>query len=145
MRTEVVDMVEAQGVRLTLLEEANAASKLAAQAARITSLEKKSPLKFGDTTPAWLLPKLAHLPSMPVTTGESTSATDSGMLPASASQQLAITPIGHRPQPPKLGGEAVRVPRFHKLEFPIYDGKEDPLGWLNYFLASAPWRRGRFG
>lgn len=23
------------------------------------------------------------------------------------------------------------VPRYHKLDFPIYDGKEDPLGWLN--------------
>lgn len=24
------------------------------------------------------------------------------------------------------------APRFHKLEFPLYDGKEDPLGWLNH-------------
>lgn len=23
------------------------------------------------------------------------------------------------------------VPRFHKLSFPTYDAKEDPLGWLN--------------
>ena len=23
------------------------------------------------------------------------------------------------------------VPRYHKLSFPTYDGKEDPLGWLN--------------
>jgi hypothetical protein len=23
------------------------------------------------------------------------------------------------------------VPKFHKLSFPLYDGKEDPLGWLN--------------
>ena len=23
------------------------------------------------------------------------------------------------------------VPRYHKLDFPTYDGKEDPLGWLN--------------
>lgn len=22
------------------------------------------------------------------------------------------------------------MPKFHKLEFPIYDGKEDPLPWL---------------
>jgi hypothetical protein len=23
------------------------------------------------------------------------------------------------------------VPRYHKFSFPIYDGKDDPLGWLN--------------
>ena len=23
------------------------------------------------------------------------------------------------------------VPRFYKLSFPIFDGKADPLGWLN--------------
>ena len=26
---------------------------------------------------------------------------------------------------------AAGVPRFHKLSFSTYDGKEDPLGWLN--------------
>jgi hypothetical protein len=31
--------------------------------------------------------------------------------------------------PPEL--QAVAVPRYHKLSFPTYDGKEDPLGWLN--------------
>jgi hypothetical protein len=28
-------------------------------------------------------------------------------------------------------GEGQGVPKFHKLSFPLYDGKEDPLGWLN--------------
>jgi hypothetical protein len=23
------------------------------------------------------------------------------------------------------------IPRYHKLDFPTFDGKEDPLGWLN--------------
>ena len=23
------------------------------------------------------------------------------------------------------------MPRYHKLSFPTYDGKEDPLGWLS--------------
>jgi hypothetical protein len=23
------------------------------------------------------------------------------------------------------------VPRYHKLSFPTFDGKDDPLGWLN--------------
>lgn len=26
--------------------------------------------------------------------------------------------------------ERSNPPRFHRLEFPTYDGKEDPLGWL---------------
>jgi hypothetical protein len=26
---------------------------------------------------------------------------------------------------------AAGVPRYHKLSFPTYEGKEDPLGWLN--------------
>ena len=33
----------------------------------------------------------------------------------------------HQPPSPEGSG----VPRFHKLSFPVYDGKEDPLGWLN--------------
>jgi len=31
--------------------------------------------------------------------------------------------------PPEPAGNT--VPRFHKLSFPTFDGKEDPLGWLN--------------
>ena len=27
--------------------------------------------------------------------------------------------------------EALGIPRYHKLSFPTFDGKEDPLGWLN--------------
>lgn len=35
-------------------------------------------------------------------------------------------PLPHVPAAP-----AGAVPRYHKLSFPTYDGKEDPLGWLN--------------
>ena len=33
----------------------------------------------------------------------------------------------------QIEGDSERhgVPKFHKLSFPLYDGKEDPLGWLN--------------
>lgn len=34
------------------------------------------------------------------------------------------------PQPEH--GNALGVPRYHKLEFPTYDGKEDPLAWINH-------------
>ena len=27
--------------------------------------------------------------------------------------------------------EGIAVPRYHKLSFPTFDGKEDPIGWLN--------------
>jgi hypothetical protein len=33
--------------------------------------------------------------------------------------------------PPEDHGESHGVPKFHKLSFPTYDGKEDLLGWLN--------------
>lgn len=29
------------------------------------------------------------------------------------------------------GGDKRRPPRYHKLEFPTFDGEEDPLPWLN--------------
>lgn len=27
--------------------------------------------------------------------------------------------------------EATGIPRYHKLSLPTYEGKEDPLGWIN--------------
>lgn len=46
-----------------------------------------------------------------------------------------VPPGTHEPHPrasvpPYYDGQG-GVPRFHKLSFPLYDGKEDPLGWLN--------------
>lgn len=31
------------------------------------------------------------------------------------------------------GKENPRVPHFHKLEFPIFDGKDDPMPWLKHY------------
>jgi hypothetical protein len=36
-------------------------------------------------------------------------------------------PLPHVPLKP----EAASLPCYYKLSFPIYDGKDDPLGWLN--------------
>jgi len=41
---------------------------------------------------------------------------------------MSSTP-SHIPSPPEV--EGVAVPKYHKLTFATYDGKEDPLGWLN--------------
>jgi len=35
------------------------------------------------------------------------------------------------PLPMEGAQEGHVVPKYHKLVFPTYDGKEDPLGWLN--------------
>jgi len=32
---------------------------------------------------------------------------------------------------PPAEDDGLSIPRYHKLSFPTYDGKEDPLGWLN--------------
>ena len=39
---------------------------------------------------------------------------------------LTLPPLPHLPPEP----EGPAVPRYHKLSFPTYDGKADPLGWL---------------
>ena len=46
--------------------------------------------------------------------------------PQSATMHTAL-PLPHIPPEP----EGPVVLRYHKLSFPTYDGKEDPLGWLN--------------
>jgi hypothetical protein len=38
----------------------------------------------------------------------------------------------HVHQHPEDHDESHGVPKYHKLSFPTYDGKEDPLGWLNH-------------
>jgi hypothetical protein len=40
-------------------------------------------------------------------------------------------PRSHAHHHPEDHGESHGVPKFHKLSFPTYDGKEDPLGWRN--------------
>jgi hypothetical protein len=41
------------------------------------------------------------------------------------------SPPPHTTEQPDTGS-ATGVPRFYKLEFPKYDGKEDPLNWFNH-------------
>ena len=47
--------------------------------------------------------------------------------PLSSAAMHMPPPLPHVPPEP----EAAAVPRCHKLSFPIYDGKDGPLGWLN--------------
>ncbi|KAJ4797074.1 hypothetical protein LUZ62_048320 [Rhynchospora pubera] len=46
-------------------------------------------------------------------------------------EQLSKTGERHRPQDRATGSETQGVPRYHKLDFPTFDGKEDPLSWIN--------------
>jgi hypothetical protein len=48
--------------------------------------------------------------------------------PTPAAPSMHEPPARTHVPPQELGAG---VPRFHKLSFPTYDGKEDPLGWLN--------------
>lgn len=48
-------------------------------------------------------------------------------LPASAPAMHMPPPLPHLPPEP----EPAAIPHYHKLSFPTYDGKDDPLGWLN--------------
>ena len=49
---------------------------------------------------------------------------------------LLATPTSALPTPPALHQHGTstdvdnRPPRFHRLEFPRFDGTEDPLGWI---------------
>ena len=40
-------------------------------------------------------------------------------------------PPPHLYQGAQLGSSPMLTPRIHKLSFPTYDGKEDPLPWIN--------------
>ncbi|XP_066389781.1 uncharacterized protein [Miscanthus floridulus] len=50
-----------------------------------------------------------------------------GSVPVSSAPMASPTSRVH--VPPELEGQV--VPKYHKLVFPTFDGKEDPLGWLN--------------
>jgi hypothetical protein len=73
--------------------------------------------------------------------------TTSTIVHAASSRPVSITEIQfpHLPSPNPFAAASpssnqgamddeergLAVPRFHKLSFPTYDGKDDPLGWLN--------------
>jgi len=51
-----------------------------------------------------------------------------------AQQQQAITRLEQQPsrgRNPPPGGIEDRPPRYHKLDFPKFDGKSDPMLFLN--------------
>ena len=121
--------------------------------ARITSMESR--LQPPPTsTPAASMPY--GMPGYGSTTLASSSSTAAATLstaPPTSSPTLPITkiPLPHSPSPlplfddipqPNLLGapgtpgaagahEHLGVPRFSKLDFPTYDGAEDPLNWLH--------------
>ena len=70
-----------------------------------------------------LLLKPAQLPSWEAAPGENAGDMVIGLPPSSS----LLPP----PPPPRLIIEAARASQYHKLEFPTYDGTEDPLDWLN--------------
>ncbi|KAJ1274640.1 hypothetical protein BS78_05G077100 [Paspalum vaginatum] len=43
----------------------------------------------------------------------------------------SLPPPPHQFEQPSHSATSSGVPRYHKLEFPAFDGKQDPLGWLN--------------
>ncbi|KAM0930587.1 hypothetical protein ACQ4PT_000853 [Festuca glaucescens] len=52
-------------------------------------------------------------------------------LPLGQQRPLPAWPSFVTPQAPPHLVDTAGVPRYHKLDFSTYDGKEDPLGWLN--------------
>jgi hypothetical protein len=64
------------------------------------------------------------------------------------------TAPAHGFQPPQMGhheddAEGLGVPRYYKLSFPTFDGREDPLGWLHrcehFFRAQRTGEVGKVG
>lgn len=50
-------------------------------------------------------------------------------IPSMASAMHMPPPLNYKMADPACAG----VSRFHKLSFPTFDGKDDPLGWLNRY------------
>lgn len=87
------------------------------------------------------LPSYGGIPALPATTSTIVHTLAFTTPPPSA--PIPITHIQFPPSPspiPALGAQAHRwdstsdsnaVPHFHKLSFPTFDGKDNPLGWLS--------------
>ena len=125
------------------IQETNKAIKdsLAALEIRVKALELKPGSQEGLFAPPKDLPPSTS--QLPLST--SSAATDLvenltavASAPATASSGLPTVSMAlgqQRPLPPWPQFVSPQVPpgvpRYHKLDFPTYDGKEDPLGWLN--------------
>lgn len=108
-------------------------------ATRLSAVEGRSSPSPSEQTP-YGLPGYGGIPALPASTSVIFHT-------ASISRPIPITsiPFPHSPSPiphidgvhrassdaPEEDGDALTVPRFSKISFPSFDGKEDPLGWLN--------------
>lgn len=81
-----------------------------------STISTSAPSSFPSTTATNTMPLPIHQVSFP----HSPSS-----IPSFPSHQLSSTPQSPHHQLVMPVG----VPRFHNLEFPTFDGKEDPLGW----------------
>ena len=113
-------------------------------ATRVAGTEEASHMITGGSTPPSVplygMPGFGGILAIPSTT-PSVVHTTGGNPPTPITQ----IPFPHSPSPiPFLGGpsqgavsthadhaDGLGVPRFYKLSFPTFDGREDPVGWLN--------------
>lgn len=113
-------------------------------ATRVAGTEEASHMITGSSAPPSVplygMPGFGGILVIPSTT-PSVVHTTGGNHPTPITQ----IPFPHSPSPiPFLGGpsqgaasihadhtDGLGIPRFYKLSFPTFDGKEDPVGWLN--------------
>lgn len=95
---------------------------LEAQLSDITEQLAQLTAAMKDTTTA-VTTMQEHITSMHVKVTSLEKKTADGL--------LSLPPSASAPShPPIAHNDGSQPPRYHKLEFPSYDGKDDPLGWL---------------
>jgi hypothetical protein len=128
-------------------------------AARLLSMEDRLLLPLSSGPPPsqrpYDMPGYGGLPSAPPT-----SATIIHTAPSTCPLPIHSIPFPHSPSPLPFqtsspshhaphddDEEGTAVPCYYKLSFPMYDGKEDSLGWLNLraFLQGVAHSRRRQG
>jgi hypothetical protein len=86
------------------------------------------------------LPGYGSIPKVPMNTNHLPVTTHStSIAPFQSIVYPLLIPHHHYHHPPTTGifrstilsQPATSVPRFHRLEFSLFDGKEDPIGWIN--------------
>lgn len=110
--------------------------------ARLSSMEDRLPLPPPSgpppTQPLYDISGYGGLPSAPLSLHHHPHPTihPPAPNPLNSLSPLAITnslPCILAKPPPNHDDdkEGAAIPRYYKLSFPMYDGKDDPLGWLN--------------
>jgi hypothetical protein len=111
--------------------------------ARLSSIEGRLPLPPPSGTPPsppiYGMPGYGGLPSAPPSTSTIIHTSQT-----TRSLPIQSIPFPHSPSPIPAHAsspnhhihhdedeEGSAIPRYYKLSFPMYDGKDDPLGWLN--------------